>query len=78
MGRDYRQDRDSTLTTMETSDTLPPMKANTLTESITFRVGKLTLEVLDKLAEREDRKRADVARRIFMKALQREAAKASK
>lgn len=54
------------------------MKASALTESITFRVGKLTLEVLDKLAEREDRKRADVARRIFIKALQREAVKGAK
>ena len=54
------------------------MKASALTESITFRVEKPIRDALDKLAAREDRKRADVARRIFIKALQREAVKDAK
>ncbi len=49
-----------------------------LTEIVTFRVEKTVLAVIDKLAEREDRKRADVVRRIFLKALQRETVKPSK
>ncbi len=49
-----------------------------LTEIVTFRVEKSVLALIDKMAEREDRKRADIVRRIFLKAIQRETAKPSK
>jgi predicted transcriptional regulator len=49
-----------------------------LTAIVTFRVEKSVLDIIDKLAEREDRKRADVVRRIFLKAIQRETGKPSK
>lgn len=56
-------------------NTVHPVKTKPLTENLSFRIEKAILETLDKLAAREDRKRADVARRIFVKALQRETAK---
>lgn len=45
------------------------MNAKRLTEVITFRVEKTLLDAIDKLAEKEDRKRADIVRRIFLKGL---------
>ncbi len=48
------------------------MSTTGLTEVVTFRVEKTVLDTIDKLAAREDRKRADTVRRIFLKALHRE------
>ena len=40
-----------------------------LTETVTFRVEKNILKVVDQIAGEQDRKRADVVRRIFLKGL---------
>lgn len=54
------------------------MKTNTLTEVVTFRVEKDIIDRIDRIAIRQDRKRADVVRRIFLKAIQRDTPKGSK
>ncbi len=63
---------------MKTSYTLHRMKTNTLTEVVTFRVEKDIIDRIDRIAIRQDRKRADVVRRIFLKAIQRDTPKGSK
>lgn len=49
-----------------------------LTELITFRVEKSVIERIDRLASRQGRKRADVVRRIFLKAISRDTPKGDK
>ncbi len=40
-----------------------------LTEQVTFRVSKTTLALVQQLAEKEERKIADVLRRLLLKSL---------
>jgi predicted transcriptional regulator len=54
------------------------MKSNALTEVVTFRVEKEIIDRIDRIALRQDRKRADVVRRIFLKAFQRDTPKGTK
>ena len=49
-----------------------------LTEIVTFRVEKPILDRIDKIALRQGRKRADVVRRIFLKAITPDTPKGSK
>lgn len=54
------------------------MKTEPLTEVITFRVEKSIAAKIDRLALRQDRKRADIVRRIFLKAFNPEPSKGTK
>lgn len=54
------------------------MKATALTEVVTFRVEKTVIDRIDRLALRQGRKRADVVRRIFLKAITPEPSKGAK
>jgi hypothetical protein len=49
-----------------------------LSELISIRLDKAAFESLVKLAEKEERRLGDTARRIMLKALQRETAKVTK
>lgn len=66
------------LTRKNTSYTLQRMKTEPLTDVITFRVEKAITAKIDRLAMRQGRKRADVVRRIFLKAFTPEQSKGSK
>jgi len=54
------------------------MKTTGLTEVVTFRVEKAVIDRIDRMALRQDRKRADVVRRIFLKAINKDTAKGDK
>ncbi len=48
------------------------------TEIVSFRLQKSELEIIDQIARREDRSRAYIVRKWFLKAMQRETAKPAK
>ena len=54
------------------------MKTPAVTEVVSFRVEKSVIDRIDRLALRQGRKRADVVRRIFLKAIQPETATGAK
>jgi hypothetical protein len=66
------------LTRKKTSYTLQRMKTETLTDVITFRVEKSITAKIDRIAIRQGRKRADVVRRIFLKAFMPDTSKGAK
>ncbi len=51
------------------------VKPKRLTEVVTFRVDKAVMALIERLAETQERKRADVVRRIFLQAVSEEARK---